>query len=179
MILITEGKAPHFTDVLYLLALGLGATYVAGELAVLLPELPPVLSASTWRILLITSFGIALSFTRARNIPGSHALAMALIYLFVARMGASTNLEGVAGKAVEELGRRCLERDRGDRAPLVADRHDMTRADREAVRLFVDRRAARGAARPVQPPAHLALGVGGVYRVGERAERRRALGAKQ
>ena len=95
-----EGKAPHFTDILYLLALGLGATYLAGELAVLLPEVPPVLSESTWRILLITTFGIGLSFTRARNLPGSHALAMALIYLFVARMGASTNLEGVAGRAV-------------------------------------------------------------------------------
>ena len=54
-----------------------------GVLAPLLPELPPVLSSGTWRILLVTSMGLGLSFTPLRRIPGSHLLAMALVYLFV------------------------------------------------------------------------------------------------
>jgi uncharacterized membrane protein len=55
-----------------------------------------ILSASSYKILLVTIFGIVLSFTKASRIPGSHALAMALIYLFVARMGAKANLSDVS-----------------------------------------------------------------------------------
>jgi len=40
--------------------------------------------------------GIGLSFTRASKIPGSHQLAMALIYLFVARMGAKADLSSIS-----------------------------------------------------------------------------------
>ena len=64
----------------------------------MLPAVEPYLTASAWKILLITSLGLALSFTRASCIPGSHALAMALVYLFVSRMGAATDL----AKAVEQ-----------------------------------------------------------------------------
>jgi uncharacterized membrane protein len=46
-------------------------------------------------ILIVTFAGIGLSFTRASKIPGSHALAMALVYLFVARMGAKADLSSL------------------------------------------------------------------------------------
>lgn len=57
-------------------------------------------SADTWRILLVTTIGIGLSFTPLSRIVGSHELAMALLYLFVARMGASAQLTGVAVQAI-------------------------------------------------------------------------------
>jgi uncharacterized membrane protein len=65
-----------------------------------IPSAKPYVSTDTWRVLLITTIGIALSFTPLSRIAGSHELAMALLYLFVARMGASAQLAGVAAQAV-------------------------------------------------------------------------------
>jgi len=90
-----EVEMRHF---LYLAFLGFGVTAVAGWLAGFLPEIPSgpdaqaFITAGTYKILLVTVFGIVLSFTRASKIPGSHTLAMALVYLFVARMGAVADL---------------------------------------------------------------------------------------
>jgi len=84
---------------LYLFFFGLFFAWLAGKLAGYLPAVPPVLTAGTWKILLVTTFGIILSMTKARNIPGSHQLAMALIYLFVANMGARADINNLAGQA--------------------------------------------------------------------------------
>lgn len=92
----TKSKEVEMRHILYLLLLGLAATQLAALLAPRIPEIPPVLTASTWKILLVTCLGILLSFTPARRIPGSHALAMAIIYVFVARMGAQSQLTGLA-----------------------------------------------------------------------------------
>jgi uncharacterized membrane protein len=67
------------------------------------PAAKSYVSTDTWRILLITTFGIALSFTPLSRIAGSHELAMALLYLLVARMGATAQLEGVASQAIPFL----------------------------------------------------------------------------
>jgi uncharacterized membrane protein len=67
------------------------------------PAAKSYVSADTWRILLITTFGIALSFTPLSRIAGSHELAMALLYLLVARMGATAQLDGVASQAIPFL----------------------------------------------------------------------------
>ena len=61
-----------------------------------LPVIEPVLSTGVWKILLITTLGIGLSLTSARRLPGSHELAMAMVYVFVAGMGARASLAGVA-----------------------------------------------------------------------------------
>ena len=89
---------------LYLIGIASGATFFASELAERLPALPPVLSPSTYRVLIVTSIGIALSFSPVRKIPGSHVLAMALVYLFVARMGARASVDGLAGQALPFVG---------------------------------------------------------------------------
>ena len=94
-----KGKAA-VRVLLYLLALGLGAAWLSDLVAGHLPVIDPVLGRSTWRILLVTTFGLGLSATRARRIPGSHELAMALVYLFVGRMGATANVAGLGGMAV-------------------------------------------------------------------------------
>jgi len=97
----TEGqqepvKMKHF---LYLLLLGFVCTWAAEFLSAKLPELKPILTTSMWKILLITSMGLLLSLTPARHIPASHELAMALVYIFVANMGAKADVSGLTGSA--------------------------------------------------------------------------------
>ena len=87
-------KMRHF---LYLLVLGFVCTWAAEIISGLLPELQPILTASTWKILLITTMGLLLSLTPARHIPASHEFAMALVYIFVANMGARADISGLTG----------------------------------------------------------------------------------
>ncbi len=112
-----DEESPATRHFLYLIAIAVGATWVAGALATALPELylpdawlpssvetnKAIVDEGTWKILLVTAIGISLSFTPAKRIPASHSLAMALVYLFVARMGAIAELEGVAEQAVPFL----------------------------------------------------------------------------
>ncbi len=97
-------KPVEMRQLLYLGAIALSATAVAAWLAPLLPEIPPILSTSTWRVLLVTTIGIALSFTPARRLPRSHEVAMALVYIFVAGMGARASLAGLADAPAFLLG---------------------------------------------------------------------------
>lgn len=89
-------KMRHF---LYLLLLGFLCTSIAQYLSGHLPEFKPVLTVSSWKILLITTMGLILSLTPARNIPASHELAMALVYIFVANMGAKADVSGLSASA--------------------------------------------------------------------------------
>jgi uncharacterized membrane protein len=89
-------KMRHF---LYLFLLGFLCTWVSQYLSGHLPEFKPVLTISSWKILLITTMGIILSFTPAGNIPASHELAMALVYIFVANMGAKADMSGLSASA--------------------------------------------------------------------------------
>ncbi|MDH3743854.1 MAG: DUF819 family protein [Acidobacteriota bacterium] len=95
---VKEKPPPSFRDYLNLGAIALGVTLFAGWFADKLPEIEAggetVISTSTWVVLLVTTLGIALSFTGAKAIPGSHELAMAILYVFVARMGATASLAG-------------------------------------------------------------------------------------
>jgi uncharacterized membrane protein len=109
--MVVEKGKPAMRDYLYLVMLGMGVTWLSVLLADVLPTfesatgfvgevLSPALTPSTYKILLVTTFGIVLSFSPARKIPGSHAVAMALVYLFVSRMGAKTDLAGLTGEAI-------------------------------------------------------------------------------
>ncbi len=87
----------HF---LYLAFLGFGVTALAAWLAGLIEPISNsagdiIVPQSAYKILIVSALAIGLSFTRARLIPGSHAMAMALIYLFVARMGAKADLSSL------------------------------------------------------------------------------------
>jgi uncharacterized membrane protein len=103
---LTLDKGPvEMRHLLYLTFLGFAVTALATWVAGLLPTVPsgadtPLISAGTWRILLVTAGGILLSFTKASRIPGSRALSLALVYLFVARMGAKADLGNVTGAVV-------------------------------------------------------------------------------
>ncbi|MFW5487973.1 MAG: DUF819 domain-containing protein [Desulfovibrio sp.] len=82
--------------VLYLLFLGLAVMTLAKSLAPIMPEVKPVFTAGTWTVLLVSTFALGLSFTPAKKIPGTGPISTALIYLFVARMGATSSLEGLS-----------------------------------------------------------------------------------
>ncbi len=86
-------------DWLVLFFLGFAVTWGAEYVAQCLKEYPPVLTHSTWKILLVSTMGLGLSMTPARKIGGSHEFAMALVFLFVARMGATADLSGLKAQA--------------------------------------------------------------------------------
>jgi len=95
-----ESRQAGFKDYLNLGVIALVATWFANWLAPKLPQVElggeTVISTSTWIVLLVTTLGIAFSFTPAKKIPGSHDVAMAILYVFVARMGATASLAGFA-----------------------------------------------------------------------------------
>ena len=97
-----EEQAPEMRQYLYLAAIAVGVTLIASNLAEFLfnammqflPQLETILSLSTWRILLITTIALGLSVTPVAKLPGSTALGTALIYVFVAGMGARATIAG-------------------------------------------------------------------------------------
>ncbi len=92
---VDKGKA-EMRHILYLVLFGFAVTAFAAWAAHYIPPMPPVFTESTYKILIVTVAGLALSFTKARQIPGTQALAMALVYLFVARMGAKADLSNLS-----------------------------------------------------------------------------------
>ncbi len=86
----------HF---LYLFMIGFLCIWLANTISAMMPVIKPVLTAPTWKILLITTMGLALSWTPARKIPASHELAMAIVYIFVANMGAKADLSKLDASA--------------------------------------------------------------------------------
>ncbi len=101
-LVIEEEKAPAMRDYVYLAAIAIGVTWIAAALAPVFfeammgvaPNLQVVLSESTWRILLITSIALSLSATPVSRLPNATAMGTALIYIFVAGMGARATIEG-------------------------------------------------------------------------------------
>lgn len=101
-LVIQEEKTPQMRDYIYLVAIAVGVTWIAAALASILfdtmmgiaPDLQVVLSESTWRILLITTIALSLSATPVSRLPNATAMGTALIYIFVAGMGARATMEG-------------------------------------------------------------------------------------
>ncbi len=98
---IEEERTPVMRDYIYLAAIAIGVTWVASSLAPIFfetmnqnyPALKDVLSESTWRILLITTIALALSVTPVSRLPNPTAIGTAMIYIFVAGMGAKASIE--------------------------------------------------------------------------------------
>ena len=92
-----EPDAPaNHTDLLILVSVAFAVMWGSGQVARLIPEIPPFLTRSTVRILLITTISLWLSFTPLSRLRGKQSFAMALLYLFVASMGARADLSTVA-----------------------------------------------------------------------------------
>ena len=95
-----EEHAPTMTQLLYLALIALGFTWVSLELSEVLPPVAiggaTVISASTWLILLVTTLALIASTTPIRRLPGAHPIAMAIIYVYVARIGATMDLSSAS-----------------------------------------------------------------------------------
>ena len=99
---IEEERTPVMRDYIYLTAIAIGVTWVASSLASIFfnammqsyPSLETLLSESTWRILLITTIALTLSITPVSRLPNPTAIGTAMIYVFVAGMGARASIAG-------------------------------------------------------------------------------------
>jgi len=95
-----ENEAPSMISLLYLALIALSFTWISLELSEVLPPVmiggATVISASTWVILLITTLALIASATPARKLPAAHPIAMAIIYVYVARIGATMDLSSAS-----------------------------------------------------------------------------------
>ena len=95
-----EEVAPKMLHLLYLALIALGFTWISLELSHVLPPVviggATVVSASTWLILVVTTLSLIASATPVRKLPGAHPIAMAIIYVYVARIGATMDLSNAS-----------------------------------------------------------------------------------
>ena len=109
---IEDDHAPTMPQYLYLAAVVIGVTAIghalapgiAGWIAEASPAAANVFSETTTRILLVTTIALALSATRVSELPNSTALGTALVYVFVAGMGARAELAGLGDAPAFVLG---------------------------------------------------------------------------
>ncbi len=107
-----DDKAPTMPQYLFLAAVVFGVTAIGHALAppiTLLiasvsPGLADVFSETTTRILLVTTLALLLSTTAASRLPNSTAIGTALVYIFVAGMGARASIAGLAEAPAFVLG---------------------------------------------------------------------------
>jgi len=95
----TNEDTPTMIGFLNLGLLAVGFTSIALNLSKILPPVvitgATVITAGTWLILLVTTFALIASVTPARKLPAAQPIAMAIIYVYVARVGATMDLSVV------------------------------------------------------------------------------------
>ncbi|NCF23042.1 MAG: DUF819 family protein [Gammaproteobacteria bacterium] len=99
-----EEHAPTMPEYLFLAAVVIGVTWMGIALAPGISQwigtnvepLAPVFGESTTRILLVTTVALLLSATPVSRLPNSTALGTALVYIFVAGIGARAEIAGLA-----------------------------------------------------------------------------------
>jgi len=101
---VEDDHAPTMPQYLFLIAIVIGVTWasttlapeIAGSIASRAPALSTVFGESTVRILLVTTLALLLSTTPVSKLPNSTAMGTAMIYIFVAGMGARASVAGLA-----------------------------------------------------------------------------------
>jgi uncharacterized membrane protein len=101
---VEDDTAPTMPQYLYLAAVVFGVSAVGHALApglsewiaAVSPTLAGVFSETTTRILTVTTLALLLSTTVASKLPNSTAIGTALVYIFVAGMGARASIAGLA-----------------------------------------------------------------------------------
>jgi uncharacterized membrane protein len=89
-------EVPAMLDLLLMLAAALANVALCAWIAAQLPELPPFITGSTWLVLLVTTGAVLLSFTPIRRSRQGEVAGTAILYIFVANMGASASIAGFA-----------------------------------------------------------------------------------
>lgn len=95
-------RIPSLPDLMMILALGFMASWLCYKVGLWLPEISTarsgtLISSATWKYILVTTVGLILSFTRARNLEGAGAskIGSVMIYLLVACIGASADFRKI------------------------------------------------------------------------------------
>lgn len=109
---VEQDVAPTMPQYLYILAVVVGVTAFARAasppVALWIAEVSPVLetlfSETTVRILLVTTIALLLSATPVARLPNTTAIGTALVYVFVAGMGARASVAGLGDAPVFVLG---------------------------------------------------------------------------
>lgn len=93
------------SDLMIMLALAFGGAWVAANLGVVFnrfflqqaPGFTKIIDDTAWKYILVTTFGLMLSFSRARNLEGAGAsrLGSVMIYLLVACIGAHADFSAI------------------------------------------------------------------------------------
>ena len=108
----THARVPTLTDVMVVLAVGLGVTGLShaltGPTLAWIGSLPPewrlkdysLTSAFFWMVVFATTFGLLLSFTRARKLEGAGAstIGSAMLYVLVATIGMQMDLNALVDR---------------------------------------------------------------------------------
>jgi uncharacterized membrane protein len=71
------------TDLVWILTLGFGTTVVCTALAKQLPDIGTIITGFTWVVLLVTTVGVAMSFTPLRKLEGAGASRVGMLFLYV------------------------------------------------------------------------------------------------
>ena len=101
---VEDDRAPTMPQYLFLIAIAIGVTWIGTSLAPGIaesigrntPGLSGIFGESTVRILLVTTIALILSATPVAKLPNSTAMGTAMIYVFVAGMGARASVAGLA-----------------------------------------------------------------------------------
>ncbi|MBT8107524.1 MAG: DUF819 family protein [Gammaproteobacteria bacterium] len=109
---VEDDHAPTMPQYLYLAAIVIGVTAIghalAPPIAVWIADtsttLANIFSETTTRILLVTTIALLLSATRVSELPNSTAIGTALVYLFVAGMGARAEVSELGAAPMFVLG---------------------------------------------------------------------------
>ncbi|WNG39578.1 DUF819 family protein [Archangium violaceum] len=76
-------KPASLSDLVWLLTIGLGTTVVCTAIAKHLPDIGTIITGFTWVVILVTTAGVALSFTPVRNLEGAGASRVGALFLYV------------------------------------------------------------------------------------------------
>lgn len=103
---VERARIPSLADIMFMLAIGFGITGLSHALAAPLAasfkgvewaERFSLASEFFWLVIIATTLGLALSFTRARNLEGAGAskLGSALLYVLIATVGMQMNIGAI------------------------------------------------------------------------------------
>ncbi len=109
---VEDDHAPTMQQYLYLAAVVFGVAAIGHGLAPVIatwiaettPGIAGIFSEATTRILLVTTIALLLSTTKVSELPNSTAIGTALVYIFVAGMGARAEIAGLADAPAFVLG---------------------------------------------------------------------------
>ena len=90
-------RIPSLTDLIIIVAFGFVGAYLAYVAGNWLGEEVGFFDRTAWKFILITTVGVILSFTRARNLEGAGAskVGSVMLYLLVASIGAHANFKSI------------------------------------------------------------------------------------